>query len=198
MGFFFTLVAGKTTLLDVLAARKNLGTVTGNVRLEGKPIGLSYPRVIGMSCDRLGLRSSSAYTGYVEQFDMHYPLQTVEEAFMFAARSRLPRAYLDTKRKEVVDSVIALLEMDNMRTMLVAGLNPEEAKRLAMGVELVSQPSVLFLDEPTSGLDSNGADRVMGAIAKVAKAGTSVICTIHQPSSRIFLAARVTWLISAS
>ena len=32
------------------------------------------------------------------------------------------------------------------------GINAEERKRLSMGVELVSQPSILFLDEPTSGL----------------------------------------------
>ncbi|MCP6756166.1 hypothetical protein NL533_31565, partial [Klebsiella pneumoniae] len=58
---------------------------------------------------------------------------------------------------------------------------------------------ILFLDEPTSvrlgnsqtddkykGLDAAGADKVMTAIQKVALSGTAVICTIHQPSQRIF------------
>ena len=35
-------------------------------------------------------------------------------------------------------------------------------------------------------LDAAGADRVMTAVSEIAAAGTSVICTIHQPSSRIF------------
>ncbi len=37
--------------------------------------------------------------------------------------------------------------------------------------------------------DSDGADRVMFAIQKVAESGTAVICTIHQPSTRIFARA---------
>lgn len=73
-------------------------------------------------------------------------------------------------------------------------------------MELVAQPQILFLDEPTSGLgflfffvlsllhveesdetaDSAAADRVMSAVSYLAQRGTSVICTIHQPSVRIF------------
>lgn len=67
----------------------------GNIRLDGKPVGRSYPRVIG----------------YVEQFDMHFPLQTVEEAFEFAATSRLPAGVSKQERKKIVDGVITLLEV---------------------------------------------------------------------------------------
>jgi ABC-type multidrug transport system ATPase subunit len=184
--------AGKTTLLDVLAARKNVGQTTGKMLINGKPLTSSYPRLIG----------------YVEQFDMHFPMQTVQEALWFAAVTRLPSALPKSQKEvrtrsstylaavfgiltlrnlqEIVNDIVALLEMESLRQMLVAGLNPEEQKRLSMGVELASLPAVLFLDEPTSGLDSHGADRVMTAIEKVAQSGTSVICTIHQPSSRVF------------
>jgi ABC-type multidrug transport system ATPase subunit len=40
--------------------------------------------------------------------------------------------------------------------------------------------------QPTSGLDSFGAERVMTAVKKIAARGTSVVCTIHQPSATIF------------
>jgi ABC-type multidrug transport system ATPase subunit len=51
----------------------------------------------------------------------------------------------------------------------------------------VANPSILFLDEPTSGLDSRAAQIVMRSITNVVKSGRSVICTIHQPSRRLFM-----------
>jgi ATP-binding cassette subfamily G (WHITE) protein 2 (SNQ2) len=51
---------------------------------------------------------------------------------------------------------------------------------------MAADPAILFLDEPTSGLDSFGAERVMTAVRNIAGRGTSVVCTIHQPSATIF------------
>lgn len=50
----------------------------------------------------------------------------------------------------------------------------------------MSNPSILFLDEPTSGLDSRAAQIVMRGVSNIVGSGRSVICTIHQPSRRLF------------
>lgn len=51
----------------------------------------------------------------------------------------------------------------------------------------VANPSILFLDEPTSGLDSRAAQIVVRCVSNIVSSGRSVICTIHQPSRRLFL-----------
>ena len=48
------------------------------------------------------------------------------------------------------------MEMETIRGALVgvpgvSGLSVEQRKRLTIGVELVSNPSIIFMDEPTSG-----------------------------------------------
>ena len=44
----------------------------------------------------------------------------------------------------------------------------------------------MFLDEPTSGLDSYSAYNCVKLLSTVAKTNTTILCTIHQPSSEIF------------
>ena len=59
--------SGKTTLLDVLAARKNIGVISGDILVDGKPLGTSFQRGVT----------------YAEQLGVHEPTQTVREASRF-------------------------------------------------------------------------------------------------------------------
>lgn len=80
------------------------------------------------------------------------------------------------------------------------GISGGERCRLSIGLELVAAPDILILDEPTSGtslhlsraqadddtgLDSSSAMKVI-SVLKSLSSRTTVITTIHQPSSRIF------------
>ena len=70
---------------------------------------------------------------------------------------------------------------------LIRGLSGGERKRTSIGVELITNPSMVFLDEPTTGLDSKTAENVISLLVKLAqKGGRTVVSTIHQPSSQIF------------
>ena len=70
---------------------------------------------------------------------------------------------------------------------LIRGLSGGERKRTSIGVELITNPSMVFLDEPTTGLDSKTAENVISLVVKLAqKGGRTVVSTIHQPSSQIF------------
>ena len=151
--------AGKTTLLDVLAGRKTSGYTSGEIFMNGHPL------------DRL---SFSRTSGYVEQTDIHTPTSTVEEAFLFSARLRLPSSASSGEIRKFVKDTMKTLELDGDAGKLVGGLSVEQAKRVTIGVELVANPSIIFLDEPTSGLDARAAM----LIVKVRERLCSTVCTL--------------------
>lgn len=167
--------AGKTTLLDVLAQRKTDGTVKGSILVDGRPLPVSFQRS----------------AGYVEQMDVHESLATVREALEFSALLRQSRETPREEKLKYVDTIIELLQLQDIEHTLIgrpgAGLSVEQRKRLTIGVELVSKPSILiFLDEPTSGLDGQAAFNTMRFLRKLAAVGQAILVTIHQPSAQLF------------
>lgn len=166
--------AGKTTLLNTLAQR-NVGIITGDMLVNGRPIDASFER----------------RTGYVQQQDLHIAEMTVRESLIFSARMRRKQSVPDAEKVEFAERIIDILDMNEYAEALVgepgAGLSVEQRKKLSIGVELVAKPDLLlFLDEPTSGLDSQSAWAIVQLLRKLARAGQSILCTIHQPSATLF------------
>ncbi|KAK9456593.1 ABC-2 type transporter-domain-containing protein [Dipodascopsis uninucleata] len=167
--------AGKTTLLNVLAQRIDFGVVTGDMLVNGKSLDASFQR----------------RTGYVQQQDLHLAEATVREALRFAAELRQPKSVPRSEKYEYVETIIGLLGMEEYSEAIIGevgrGLNVEQRKKLSIGVELAAKPSLLlFLDEPTSGLDSQSAWAIVSFLRRLADAGQSILCTIHQPSATLF------------
>jgi ABC-type multidrug transport system ATPase subunit len=62
----------------------------------------------------------------------------------------------------------------------VKGISGGERKRTSVGVELITDPALIFLDEPTTGLDSFIATQVMENLRDLALVhGKTVVSTIH-------------------
>eukprot|EP00245_Coleochaete_scutata_P004681 TRINITY_DN1751_c0_g1_i1.p1 TRINITY_DN1751_c0_g1~~TRINITY_DN1751_c0_g1_i1.p1 ORF type:complete len:601 (+),score=90.96 TRINITY_DN1751_c0_g1_i1:314-2116(+) len=170
--------SGKTTLLNTLACRLDANTrVEGEYRINGSPYSNSE------------LKKMSAY---VMQDDVLNVALTVEETLRYTAKLRLPPTLDKKERERRVEDVLQQMGIAHCRTTvvgspLVKGISGGERKRLCTAMELLTQPQLLFLDEPTSGLDSVTALSLCTALKNVADTGKcTVICTIHQPQTKIF------------
>ena len=171
--------AGKSSLLNIIAGRiKTRGavTVTGDVTVNGSKV---EPAAL------------SRRIAYVMQEDSLFPTQTPREAFRFSALLRLPKTASRAQVDELVEAMVDALGLrkccnTNIGNVMIPGLSGGEKKRTAIGVELISNPSILFLDEPTSGLDSFAAFQVVKILKKLSSSGRTVVTTIHQPSSEVF------------
>ncbi|KAI4325982.1 hypothetical protein MLD38_031341 [Melastoma candidum] len=168
--------AGKSTLLDGLAGRIVSGSLQGRVSLDGVE---TTPSLI---------KRTSAY---IMQEDRLFPMLTVYETLMFAADFRLGGASISEK-KQRVEKLMDQLGLASTRNTYIGdegtrGVSGGERRRVSIGVDIIHGPSLLFLDEPTSGLDSTSAHSVIEKVHDIARSGSTVILTIHQPSSRIQL-----------
>ncbi|KAL7092326.1 hypothetical protein ACP275_12G159300 [Erythranthe tilingii] len=168
--------SGKTTLLSLLGGRVNQPGHGGSVTYNDQPFS----------------KSLKSRIGFVTQDDVLFPHLTVKETLTYAARLRLPRRLTKDEKYQRAADVIYELGLENCQdTMIggsfVRGVSGGERKRVCIGNEILINPSLLFLDEPTSGLDSTTALRIVDTLHDIAEAGKTVITTIHQPSSRLFL-----------
>ena len=114
---------------------------------------------------------------------------TVRECLEFAAKLKLPGTL--ASKQERVETIIKELRLTKAQSTkiggpLVKGVSGGERKRTSIGVELITDPSLIFLDEPTTGLDSFTATSVMELLRTLAGQGRTVIQTIHQPNSDMF------------
>ncbi|GAC97998.1 hypothetical protein PHSY_005586 [Pseudozyma hubeiensis SY62] len=167
--------AGKTTLLTALSQRGVAGALSGDILVDGKPLGPGFQRG----------------TGFVLQGDIHLASQTVREAIEFSALLRQPAEVPREQKLADAKRAIELLELEDLQDALIGvpgfGLGVERRKRVTIAVELAAKPDLLlFLDEPTSGLDSAGAASIVRLIRRLASEGQAILCTIHQPSALLF------------
>nr|XP_009943886.1 PREDICTED: ATP-binding cassette sub-family G member 2-like [Opisthocomus hoazin] len=167
--------SGKSSLLDVLAARKDPAGLSGEVLIDG------IPQPPNFKC----------ISGYVVQDDVVMGTMTVRENLHFSAALRLPSSISVEEKKERVAQIISELGLSKVAdakvgTELIRGVSGGERKRTNIGMELITEPPVLFLDEPTTGLDASTANAVLVLLKNLSRRGRTIIFSIHQPRYSIF------------
>ncbi|CAB1423261.1 unnamed protein product [Pleuronectes platessa] len=167
--------SGKSSFLDVLAARKDPCGLSGEVLIDGAPQPPNF----------------KCLSGYVVQDDVVMGTLTVRENFTFSAALRLPSSISAQDKEQKVNRVIQELGLSRVAdsrvgTQLIRGISGGERKRTNIGMELIIDPPVLFLDEPTTGLDASTANSVLLLLKRMASHGRTIILSIHQPRYSIY------------
>lgn len=177
--------AGKTTLfrtlLGVLAPRE------GQVLWSGQPIG---------GLDARALARAVAYVPQAAQtaFDL-----TVQEYVLLGRLGRLsgfaapgPRDH--AAARHAIDTV----GLGAYGTRPLSRMSGGERQLAAIARALAQEAAVILLDEPTAALDGANQILVLGALARLARAGQGVMYSTHDPNQALMLGSGALLLAGAA
>eukprot|EP00512_Aurantiochytrium_limacinum_P012641 CAMPEP_0171568526 /NCGR_PEP_ID=MMETSP0961-20121227/1814_1 /TAXON_ID=87120 /ORGANISM="Aurantiochytrium limacinum, Strain ATCCMYA-1381" /LENGTH=677 /DNA_ID=CAMNT_0012122667 /DNA_START=84 /DNA_END=2117 /DNA_ORIENTATION=- len=172
--------SGKTTTISILlgnAAGQKTGKVFVN-GIEGPP------------------KHFKSVAKLVPQEDVLLASLTVRETLYYQSELVLPEVWSRAMKDLRVLEVVRALSIEDCLDVRIGtvderGVSGGQRKRVSIAMDLLSNPATLFVDEPTSGLDSKTAEdvvRILSGLAKPQDGGPqrTIVCTIHQPSYRIF------------
>ncbi|SCU93773.1 LAMI_0E15544g1_1 [Lachancea mirantina] len=166
---------GKTTLLNALACKNSRGLQKNGIL-----------KIIPENAEKT---DNKVTTAYLTQHDILASKLTCRETLNYAAdlKSNSPKQ----ERRKLVEELIAELGLKDCADTFVGdrrnpGLSGGEKRRLSIGIQLISNPSLMFLDEPTTGLDAYSAYVFIKTLRKLSHTGgRTFVMSIHQPRADI-------------
>ena len=156
--------SGKSTLANVIVGRAR--PTAGAVSFEGRDLHAEYASLRGR-------------VGIVPQDDVVHGGLTVRQALGFAAELRMPPDTVEAERQQAVSEALDELRLTPHADTRVDKLSGGQRKRVGIGMELLTGPSLLVLDEPTTGLDPALDQQIMSMLRELADAGRVVIVITH-------------------
>ncbi|HUP70695.1 MAG TPA: ABC transporter ATP-binding protein [Acidimicrobiales bacterium] len=162
--------SGKSTLLrcaNGLVPHASGGRFRGDVIAFGRSTRTHPPRRL------------ADMVGFVHQHpESQFVVDQVEADIAFVLEN-LGMAPVAMRRR--VEEVLDALGIAHLRDRSPATLSGGEQQRCAIAGALAAAPSALVLDEPTSQLDPQGAEDVLGAVARLnSDLGTTVFMAEHR------------------
>ena len=153
--------AGKTTTM--LAVVTLLQPDEGDIEVFGHD-----PRTAPREVRRL--------VGYIpDTFGLYDGLTCEEYLDFFASAYEVPR----DQRREQVDALLELVELDHKRDTDVSGLSRGMQQRMSLARALVNDPQLVVADEPASGLDPRARVELREILRELSAGGVTVLISSH-------------------
>jgi ABC-type multidrug transport system ATPase subunit/pSer/pThr/pTyr-binding forkhead associated (FHA) protein len=166
--------AGKSTLLNALTGKRPANT--GGVYYDFRDLYDNY--------DELKHR-----IGLVPQESVTHDQLTAKTALGYAAELRFPADVSEDERNQRVAEVLDELSMSQHANTRIDRLSGGQKKRVNIGLELLTRPTLLFLDEPTSPLDPHLKREMFLQMRKMAdknaEKGQSVVVITHDVEAKL-------------
>lgn len=120
--------------------------------------------------------------GFVPQFSIAYDQLSVDENVESAARLRCRFDSVD-ELDDSIDNALEVTGMEGIADRDVKILSGGQKRRLALAMELVSNPRLLICDEVTSGLDPRSEHDIVNLLHEISRSeGRIVISVTHSLS----------------
>ena len=124
--------------------------------------------------------------GYVPQDDIVHGDLTVFQSLYYAARLRLTHLNKFEIEKKI-DEILSILNISEIKNSRIKKISGGQRKRVCIGVELLTDPKILFLDEPTSPLDPQTIYDFLEALRNLTLKGTTVVMVTHKPEELYYM-----------
>lgn len=162
---------GKTSVLNMVAGL--LRPDAGRIAVGG--------RVLFDAAAGIDLPPERRRAGYVFQEPRLFPHRRVRANLLYGA-----------KGDAALDTTVRMLGIGHLLDRWPGKLSGGEARRVAIGRALLSDPAFLLLDEPLSSLDRGRRAEIMEAILRVRDAaGLPILMVTHDPEEAERLGTRI-------
>jgi len=177
-GEFFGLLgpngAGKTSLISILAGLSR--PTSGSVRVHGFDVQRDYAQ-------------ARRHLGIVPQELVFDPFFNVREAL------RIQSGYFGIKNNDAwIDELLQSLGLADKADANMRQLSGGMKRRVLVAQALVHKPPVIVLDEPTAGVDVELRQTLWQFVARLNKAGSTVLLTTHYLEEAEALCNRIAML----
>jgi ABC-2 type transport system ATP-binding protein len=153
--------AGKTTTIRMLCGL--MAPTEGSIKILGYNIPEQRNEAIGK-------------IGYMAQrFSLYEDLTVYENMEFYGKLYGLKGSLL----RERILKLLDFLELSEFKDRLAGKLSGGMKQRLALGVALIHNPSLLILDEPTAGVDPSLRRAFWNYFRSLNKEGTTILVTTH-------------------
>jgi iron complex transport system ATP-binding protein len=175
---------GKSLLMQTLCGLR--APAAGQVLLEGADLG-ALPR-----------RAVARRLGFLPQDPEAPPQGSLFESVLLGRFAHLgfwERSSSDDEQR--AQRALADVDLAVLGPRALASLSGGEQRRAAIARLLVQEPSIYLLDEPTNHLDPAQQLGVLEHLRGLARAGATIIASLHDPNLALRFADRF-WLLSGA